>query len=237
VAVANGSTVAEACIGVGISAPTYYRWRRNTAEQPDTAAARAAMLDAAKRVFLRDGFQATLESIALEAGVARQTLYNQFASKEQLFEQIVLDVQGRLARPVLQVERNLAPRDVLLAHARAFAHVVLDPEAIALFRVALAEYRKQPRLGRISYDLRTSEAIPKFTTLLAAYLTRLMREHVIVAGDAELMAESYLSAVMGYDRIRLLAGISFSGTSRLEARMQLATDLFLAGVQRAKPSN
>jgi TetR/AcrR family transcriptional regulator, mexJK operon transcriptional repressor len=237
--VAAGQDLAEACASVPISLPTYYRWKRAGIGPPEALVsasdlARAAILRAGKRAFLRDGFQVKLETIAQDAGVARQTLYNQFENKETLFKQIVLDVQSGLASRTLQFNLTQSLRDVLIAHARAISRVVLDPGAIALFRVALAEFRSQPELGRISYELRTAHAVPKFTDLLAKYLAQKMTEGVVPRGDAELLAESYLSAVMGYDRHRLLAGINPGPPARLEARIQLVTDIFVAALTPAQ---
>ena len=58
-----------------------------------------AILDAAKRVFLREGYSASMDLVSAEAGVSKQTVYNHFASKEGLFRAIVDD----LARELLDV--------------------------------------------------------------------------------------------------------------------------------------
>ena len=51
---------------------------------------RAQILDAAERVFVRDGYQgATIERIAQEAQFGVGTLYNFFEGKQQLFEEVV----------------------------------------------------------------------------------------------------------------------------------------------------
>ena len=44
---------------------------------------------AAIRVFIEDGYRASMDKIAAEAGVAKQTLYNQFGSKERLFADVI----------------------------------------------------------------------------------------------------------------------------------------------------
>ena len=54
------------------------------------AAKRAAILDAAVQVFARDGFAgASIDAIAAEAGVSRQTVYNHVRDKENLFALVV----------------------------------------------------------------------------------------------------------------------------------------------------
>lgn len=53
---------------------------------------RAAILEAAYRVFARDGYERTsVDDIAAEAGVAKPTIYNHFGGKEELFRQVIID--------------------------------------------------------------------------------------------------------------------------------------------------
>lgn len=58
-------------------------------------AKRAAIVEAAKRVFLREGFsRASVDAIAAEGGVSKQTIYNHFGDKERLFFAVIESAQG-----------------------------------------------------------------------------------------------------------------------------------------------
>ncbi|MDH5264591.1 MAG: TetR/AcrR family transcriptional regulator, partial [Betaproteobacteria bacterium] len=48
-------------------------------------ACRERLVRAASEVFREEGYRASIDAIAARAGVARQTIYNHFASKEDLF--------------------------------------------------------------------------------------------------------------------------------------------------------
>src|ERR1700739_829548 len=51
---------------------------------------RAAILEGARAVFMRDGFaQGSMDAVAAEAGVGKQTIYRPFRSKEALVEALV----------------------------------------------------------------------------------------------------------------------------------------------------
>src|SRR2546423_5546708 len=56
------------------------------------AAKRTNILETASRVFAREGFAGTtIDMIAAEAGVSRQTVYNQIGDKEKVFAAVVKD--------------------------------------------------------------------------------------------------------------------------------------------------
>jgi AcrR family transcriptional regulator len=60
------------------------------------SAKRLSVLEAASIVFCRDGFaSASIELIAAEAGVSRQTIYNHYGDKEKLFTAVVKDMTER----------------------------------------------------------------------------------------------------------------------------------------------
>src|SRR5499425_2716386 len=58
---------------------------------------RNAIVEAAARLFLERGFgSVSMDELAAAAGLARRTLYNQFASKEEIFREMLLKVSGQL---------------------------------------------------------------------------------------------------------------------------------------------
>ena len=63
-----------------------------------------AIVAAAQEVFLEQGFSATTAAIARRAGVSEGTLFNRFASKEDLFVAAIgLDAQARFHTELLEV--------------------------------------------------------------------------------------------------------------------------------------
>jgi AcrR family transcriptional regulator len=126
--------------------------RKSSAKARESArqAFRAELRDAAERVFVRAGFQATkMADIAREAGVAVGTLYNYFESKEVIFEEILASRGGELLAnltPTLQIRSPLERLTALVRAALDFidAHSALF--AMIVERGGIAEYDLQ-RLG------------------------------------------------------------------------------------------
>jgi TetR/AcrR family transcriptional regulator, mexJK operon transcriptional repressor len=115
---------------------------------------RAAIVLAARRQFLEQGFGAGIDHIAAEAGVSKVTLYNHFASKEELFTEVVSDALehalGQTMRAMHERLRTGADdlRDILTATARKWVEGIAQPEVLALRALITAEARRFPELGR-----------------------------------------------------------------------------------------
>ena len=73
---------------------------------------RARLVDAAKKVFERDGFlDARIVDIAETARVAPGTFYHYFDSKEQLFREVAQAQEQRLSAPPDPEQRTTSPDD------------------------------------------------------------------------------------------------------------------------------
>ena len=79
----------------GITSPAAQGTGRRAAHVRDT---RRALLDTARRLFTRDGFQTTrTEEIVQQAGLTRGALYHHFRDKEDLFRAVHEEVLGEVA--------------------------------------------------------------------------------------------------------------------------------------------
>ena len=113
---------------------------------------RAAILDAARTAFLRDGFDASVDVIAAEAGVSKVTVYNHFGSKQALFVEVIKDsLDGPLGQTLVSAVDGLAETDDLraafTAAARAWvAEVRADPEVLAIRSLVAREAHRFPEL-------------------------------------------------------------------------------------------
>ncbi len=89
-------------------------------EQPRPAASRARRLgsaapirEAAARLFLQKGYPATsMDDVAAAARVSKQTIYTHFATKEELFADLVLASAGRVDEFTTALTAALADGDV-----------------------------------------------------------------------------------------------------------------------------
>ena len=131
--------------------------RRGSQDGGRTARKRAAILEAATTIFLRDGYlDPGMDEIAELADVSKQTIYKQFIGKEALFIEIVAGLTSAGSDQVHLVIVGPAPGDDLLGFLEDYAcrqlSIVLTPRLMQLRRMVIGEARRFPQLGKALYD-------------------------------------------------------------------------------------
>jgi TetR/AcrR family transcriptional regulator, regulator of autoinduction and epiphytic fitness len=107
---------------------------------------REAIVGAAQRLFLERGFGAvSMDDLAAAAGVARRTLYNQFASKEEIFREMLVRVSGQLEHafpPGIETQGDV--EEVLPLIARMILELHKHPGYLGFLRMVVADSRQFP---------------------------------------------------------------------------------------------
>lgn len=177
---------------------------------PRVIRSRTAALDAARTLFLRDGYTATtMEAIASQAGLTKRTLYNHYAEKEQLFNEVVAEVMtyaetfARRLPEAFSAELdadNLRPRLDDLGQRLALA--IVRPEVIALRRLLISESGTFPQLARTYYECAPGQVLKA----LASEFERLNRAGLLQIDQPQTAAAQFAYLVVGQplDRAMLL---------------------------------
>jgi AcrR family transcriptional regulator len=103
------------------------------------------------QIFLHHGYASTsMDRVAAEAGVSKQTIYSHFQDKEGLFtaliERVTIDrLQSELPAQPFQGE----PVVVLRRLAETFLAKMDDPEYLAFIRLVIAESARFPELAQL----------------------------------------------------------------------------------------
>lgn len=157
---------------------------------------RPEILDAALAVFADLGFQrATLQDVADRAGVTKGALYHYFASKEQLFIELMRE---RMLPHVEQDEALLAgasgSRDEILRALmlRLWEHF-RQPGQIELTLLAITELPKIPQVGRIFFE----EVVVRGRRTMERALARGIERGEIGHCDLEAVAAAIPAMIMG----------------------------------------
>lgn len=128
---------------------------------------RSQILAGALRVFLASGYNDTsMDRVAKEAGVSKQTIYSYFEGKEQLFRQLVEHLTATLFPADVSLPfAELEPPAFLQKLAWIFFERIDRWEYQAFFRLVMAESARFPELVQIY----VREAVEPGTRMLEAY--------------------------------------------------------------------
>ena len=188
---------------------------------------REAILEAAARVFFESGYaDASMDEIARQAGVSKQTVYSHFGAKDALFGAFIRDNCERLLEPISAPDiRARGPGAALTSIARRYLDLILEPHAMALFRTILAESGRFPELAKTFYRSGPLIAIDN----LADYLAAMDGEGVLRVSDPRLAARLFFGMLREDFYFRLLLGCGdFPEKNEVERTVSQAVDVFLA---------
>ena len=116
----------------------------------DAVRNRERVLEAAKVVFSEGGSDASLEAVALTAGVGIGTLYRHFPTREALFEAVYRREVQHLADLAEQLKQKEQPVDALRHWMRSNVKFVATKKGMSA-ALALAAYKNQ-KLSSYSFD-------------------------------------------------------------------------------------
>lgn len=182
---------------------------------PASGDCRSRLLHTACEVFAAEGYRAGVDRIAARAGVAKQTLYNHFPSKAELFAAVIQQATQELV--VALDDTGAGLRERLVRFAIRYREKLLSPNGIGLYRMLVAETPRFPDLGAAFYQagpLRTAAC-------LQSVLTLAMAQGALCRSDPEFATHQLLSMLVGVERSHLL----FSGDAKVDLDPDRAAEI------------
>ncbi len=129
----------------------------------------AAILEAAKRLFVEQGFEgASMDQIAAEAGVSKLTVYSHFGDKETLFAEVCRAYcEQQLPTSMFSDCAGLPLRDCLMQIGQAFVGMVMSPDAIAGHRILCTPQVVDTHVAQLFWESGPARVQHAFAQLLA----------------------------------------------------------------------
>lgn len=116
-------------------------------------AKRAQIRAAAEHQFLEKGFgETSMDAVTAAAGVSKQTLYRYYATKADLFADVLGQLIAESAPPLgahpsqTRMETRADLKSLLTSLSRGYLARVLEPRQLALLRIVIAEGSRFPEL-------------------------------------------------------------------------------------------
>jgi TetR/AcrR family transcriptional regulator, mexJK operon transcriptional repressor len=189
---------------------------------------------AARDAFLEKGYDGvSMDEVANRAGVAKQTVYARYASKDALFVAVVDSVQGKMLSAI-SAAGPLPIRYRLQRIARELLDVVLDPSILSLSRIGLGASYRFPTLGHSIYGARIKE----LHATLADIIEQAAKEGSLTVDDPKVAAEQFLALVRGELHLHCLYDPSFRpARAKIERQIKAGVDCFMARYGAAATSS
>jgi TetR/AcrR family transcriptional regulator, mexJK operon transcriptional repressor len=200
---------------------------------------RESILEAATELFLTQEYAGTsMEDIAAEAAVSKQTVYKHFSDKETLFREVALGSVGQVGAAFqAEVAATAEASNVPLALrelARSYLNAVMNPVLLRRRQLVLREAGRFPDLAR-----KYHEGGPRRTIeVLATAFDRLSERRELLVDDPLRAATQFAFLVVGEP----LDTAMFRGGRRrtrreLNSLADAAVRAFLAAYGRKKESS
>lgn len=173
--------------------------------RPKDPAKRRAILDAAKGLFLSEGFAGTsMDAVAAVAGVSKLTVYSHFSDKATLFSAAVEAKCGsQMPMPMFDLEEGASVAGMLQRIGEAFLEMIDSEDSVRLMRLLCGMGGRDTEMAQLFY-----EAGPRRTlTQMERFLRRAQELELLRVEDPATAAEFFFGLLQGGCRnVQVLIG-------------------------------
>jgi len=147
------------------------------------------VLEGARTVFLRDGFEgASVDDIAKSASVSKATLYNYFPDKRILFIEVAKAECCRQEEATdKMIGMSAPPAEALRLAAERMMRLFLSPFGRNVFKVCVAESDRFPGLGKEFWESGPARVRSK----MIAYFRQAIERGELAIEDTDLAADQF----------------------------------------------
>ena len=194
--------------------------------RPKDLGKRAAILDAAKRLFSDGGFSGTsMDQIAAEAGVSKLTVYSHFGDKEALFSAAVQAKREEMLPDDLFAQELKGPlRTQLKAIASAFFALISSDEAISTQRMMMALGQADDPLRKLYWEAGPQRIHDAF----GAFLQSRIEAGELEVADVPRASEQFFALIKGEMHGRMICGLCAKPQrGDVAAYVEATVDMFL----------
>ena len=194
--------------------------------RPKDLGKRAAILEAAKQLFAREGFNGvSMDQIAAEAGVSKLTVYSHFGDKDALFAAAVqAKCEEMLPDTLFQIELKGSLREQLKAIAQAFFALITSEEAISTHRMMMVPGNIDDKLKQTFWEAGPQRTHDAFAALLQAQVAK----GELDIPDVATASVQFFTLIKGEVHARMTCGLcSQPGPLDTRQHIDATVDMFL----------
>lgn len=186
---------------------------------------RAAILDAAKRLFTLHGYDgASMDQIANEAGVSKLTVYSHFGDKDALFMEAIREkCEERMPPDLFPADLKGPLRVQLTRIAQAFFALITSDEALSMHRMMITQ-SSDVRVRQMFWQAGPQRIQEAFNEFLQARVAA----GELVVPDIARAPSQFFCLLKGELHMRMVSGLCAAPSKReVDAHIDATVDLFL----------
>lgn len=173
--------------------------------RPKDMEKRAAILEAAKALFIRNAFAGTsMDAVASEAGVSKLTVYSHFGDKDNLFREVIRSrIQDLLPASTYEFDPAADIEETLLGIALVHTRLDCHKESVGTLRAILSDCRQgNPRYGRLLWE----EGPMRSQRLMQGLLQRAVGAGMLQIDDVKCASKQFFALIKGDLMLRSMFG-------------------------------
>ena len=204
---------------------------RQRGETPATqrgAKRRAALLHAARNVFLEKGYEGTsVEDVIARVGGSKASLYSYFGNKQGLFADMVRLLCDEFFESLnIPHSSDQDLEQLLLTFGRRALKQFTDPKRLAMLRVVMSESQRFPELAQLFYDSGPRRGL----AMVSGLLRQAHEQGRIHCPDPEISAILFMEMIKAHAQWRSLLGLApFAEGIDPDEYIKAAVQTFLRG--------
>jgi TetR/AcrR family transcriptional regulator, mexJK operon transcriptional repressor len=211
------------------------------AEQPERNSDRRhrEIREAAIGTFLANGYDgATMEDIAVRAGVSKQTVYKHFTDKQNLFAEIVLSTTDEMDALVGLIAERLTDTSDLAKDleylAKSFLTGLMQPRVLRLRRLVISSADRFPQIASAWYE----KGFERVLGVLSKSFAALANRHLLEVNDPETAAEHFVGMLfwIPVNKAMFTGDDDYAATHELDPIARAATMAFLSAYGKPSPA-
>ncbi|MEO1326928.1 MAG: TetR/AcrR family transcriptional regulator [Pseudomonadota bacterium] len=174
---------------------------QNRVGRPKCDTKHEAILQAASELFMDIGYARTsMDAIAQEAGVSKQTVYSHFQNKDDLFRSCIMAKVRAYGLDMQDAHPDLPLTTVLETIGRRLLDLLCDPGVVSIYKVLIGETKGFPQLSEAFWDNGPQATMDT----LARCLAESRDPDYAPIDDPQRAAEEFLALVEGHYLMRLM---------------------------------
>lgn len=186
---------------------------------------RINILQAAEQLFFEKGVEHTsMDQVAAKAGASKRTVYNHFATKEELFQAILAAMLAKINHgDVIHFDEN-QPIDLqLMTIAEQEVTMLTSPDFLRLAKIAFMQMLQEPQLAK-SLSNNTMGCM----TYLESFLEQAKTAGVLKGDELNVAAKQFVYQLKSFVFYPLLYGFETASEQQNNKVIEQTVSLFLA---------